>query len=309
MTIDDEHAARQALGRLPLYTAAQVRDAHIARLPGLTNKVFGVAIGGERVCLRIPGAGAAAIIDRRAEEANTRAAVKAGVAPELLHFGADGVMVTRFVDEALPLSAERFRSVPGAVERAALALRKLHDNAPPFATEFDVFAIMDNYVALLRRRGAELPRGRQAIIREADAIRRALAARPQPLRPCHCDPTGANLLDTGERVWIVDWEYSGMNDPTWDLAYLSLQADFDEAQDRRLLRAYFARTASAAEAARMAVQKALCELLSALWALLQHSAGNDAADFLGYADRTFRLCRDRMRAPEFAENLELVRRG
>ena len=309
MTIDGEHVARQALTRLPIYTTAQVRDARMARLPGLTNKIFRVAIGEERVCLRIPGAGTAAIIDRRAEETNTRAAAKAGVAPELLYFGADGVMVTRFVDDALPLSAARFRAVPGAVDRAARALRSLHDNASPFAAAFDAFASAANYIALLRRRGADLPPGREAILREADAVQRALDARPRPLRPCHCDPTGANLLDTGERVWIVDWEYSGMNDPTWDLAYLSLQADFEPAQDRRLLHAYFDRTALAAEAACVAVQKAPCELLSALWALVQHSAGNDAADFLGYADRAFRDCGDRMRAPEFAENLELVRRG
>ena len=43
---------------------------------------------------------------------------------------------------------------------------------------------------------------------------RALPQRPVP----------GNLLDTGERVYVIDWEYSGMNDPVWDLADLSVEA-------------------------------------------------------------------------------------
>jgi Ser/Thr protein kinase RdoA (MazF antagonist) len=113
----------------------------------------------------------------------------------------------------------------------------------------------------------------------AEAARLALAADPARLRPCHCDPTGANLLDTGERVWLVDWEYSGMNDPMWDLAYLSVQSDFDPALDEALLAAYLGRPPGQRDRSRMALYPALVELLSALWALVQQCVGTRLATF------------------------------
>ena len=57
-------------------------------------------------------------------------------------------------------------------------------------------------------------------------MREALDAHPAALAPCHCDPLCENFLDAGERMWIVDWEYSGMNDPLWDLGDLSVEAGF-----------------------------------------------------------------------------------
>ena len=70
-------------------------------------------------------------------------------------------------------------------------------------------------------------------------MRAALDAHPAPLAPCHCDPLCENFLDTGERMWIVDWEYSGMNDPMWDLGDLSVEAELRRRQDEEMLRAYF----------------------------------------------------------------------
>ena len=70
-------------------------------------------------------------------------------------------------------------------------------------------------------------------------MRTALARNPAPSVACHCDPLCENFLDTGERIWIVDWEYSGMNDPMWDLGDLSVEGGFDAAQDAALLEAYF----------------------------------------------------------------------
>ena len=75
-------------------------------------------------------------------------------------------------------------------------------------------------------------------------------------KPCHCDPSLANLIDTGERVWLVDWEYSGMNDPMWDLAYLSNEAALDPDRERALATAYFGREPGDAEIARIEVLKA-----------------------------------------------------
>jgi thiamine kinase-like enzyme len=302
---NDEGAIRDALAALGL-PRATIAEARIARLKGLTNRVYRIDAAGESFCVRIPGAGTAEIIDRHAEEASARGAALAGIAPEVLHFGTDGVMVTRFV-EAETMSPAHFRASAGAVERAAAALRRLHETARSFPRSFDLFGTIDRYAALLRTRGAELPDGFDALMAITESIRGVLQARPAEEKPCHCDPTGANLLDTGARVFLIDWEYSGQNDPVWDLAYLSVEASFDAAQDQRLLAAYFGRAPSTADIARTKLYKALCQFLSALWALIQHTGGNPAAEFRDYAARTFEKCRRRMQAEDFEALLKAVR--
>jgi thiamine kinase-like enzyme len=118
----EREAARRALAGTGRFTPEAVRAARFRRLKGLTNRVYKAELGPEAYCLRIPGAGTAAFIDRRAEAVNARAAAHTGVAPEVLHFGADGIMLTPFIGAAVTLSAERFRSDPGAVSRAVRAL-------------------------------------------------------------------------------------------------------------------------------------------------------------------------------------------
>ena len=61
------------------------------------------------------------------------------------------------------------------------------------------------------------------VVKEAESVWVALNAHPLPLVACHCDPLCENFLDTGERMWLVDWEYSGMNDPMWDLGDLCVE--------------------------------------------------------------------------------------
>ena len=110
-------------------------------------------------------------------------------------------------------------------------------------------------------------------------------------------------------MWIVDWEYSGMNDPMWDLGDLSVEAAFDADQDKRLIEAYFGRPASAFDFGRMVIYKAMCDLLWTLWGLIQHANQNPAEDFWAYSLNRFERCRKLMRSPEFAEHLRAVKRG
>lgn len=299
---DEAVFARAVLAATGMLPAEKLALAQITRLAGLTNRVYGVEAGSVRLALRIPGPGTAAIINRVAEERNARAAAAAGVGPDVLYFGPDGVMVTPLID-ALPLSPELLRTRGGALERAAAALRALHDSGAAFAREFRTFEILDGYLRVIETNSGGSRADLAVLVADAAPIRAALATHPAPLRPCHCDPTGGNLLDNGERVWLIDWEYSGRHDPAWDLAYLALQADFDEPLQRRLLTAYFGRPPARAEWSRVAVQKAACELLSILWAAVQASAGNPAADFRAYVEASAARFRNRIGSPEFAAHL------
>ncbi|MCZ8335515.1 MAG: choline kinase family protein [Rhodobacteraceae bacterium] len=276
------------------------------RLGGLTNRVWHL---GDHI-LRIPGEGTAEYIDRANEATAARAAARAGISPEVIHADpATGLMVTRYIADTVTMTPDLFRSRAGSPARAARAFRALHDSGEVFPARFDLFAMIDDYRALLATKSATLPEGYDDALAEAQQVRAALAAHPLPLVPCHCDPLCENFLDTGTRMWIVDWEYSGMNDPMWDLGDLSVEAGFDAAQDDELLQAYFGAPPHPADHGRMVIYKAMCDLLWTLWGLIQHANGNPADDFMAYATGRFARCRALMRDPAFAVHLAAIRAG
>jgi thiamine kinase-like enzyme len=300
--------AVEALRRIPDY-ADHADDAHAERLGGLTNVVWRVDLADGPVVLRLPGAGTEAYIDREVEAHNARAAAETGVSPDVLWCdAASGVMVTRHV-EGVTMTPDLFRSRPGAPARAARAFRQLHASGATFRFRFEVFAMIDEYLGVLSGLGTDLPEGYHAVVAEAEAARAAMEAHPIDLAPCHCDPLCENFLDTGTRMWIVDWEYSGMNDPLWDLGDLSVEAGFGPDEDREMLEAWCGGAPTPAQSGRMVLHKAMCDLLWTLWGLIQHGNGNPAEDFWAYATGRFDRCRALMASPDFAAALYAVRRG
>ena len=279
------------------------------RLGGLTNRVYRIDADAERFVLRLPGEGTETYIDRKVEAQNANAAARAGVSPDVVNLDVSrGLMLTRFV-EGRTMTPDLFRSVEGAPARAARAFKTLHESGEVFAFRFELFAMIDNYLALLSELGTDLPDGYHDVLEKAESVRSALAANPAPLAPCHCDPLCENFIDTGERMWLVDWEYSGMNDPLWDLGDLSVEAAFGAEQEEEMLAAYFGRQPTAAERGRVVIYKAMCDLLWTLWGLIQHANNNPADDFWAYATVRFARCKALMQSDGFAVHVEAVRAG
>ena len=302
--------AREAVRDLEMFGSLDHDDIAITRLGGLTNLVFRVDHGGERYVLRLLGKGTEEYIDRTSEAQAAREAAKAGVSPEMLHAdAATGIMVTRLIDDAATMSPEKFKSLAGAPARAGEAFRKLHGSGAKFNFRFELFAMIDDYLKVLSTKDVALPAGYRDVLREAETVRTALAARPPPNVACHCDPLCENFLDTGKRMWIVDWEYSGMNDPLWDLGDLSVEGRFTAEQEEEMIHAYFGSEPTAAERGRIVIYKAMCDLLWTLWGLIQHANKNPADDFWAYAINRFNRCEILMASPEFAGHVAAVARG
>jgi len=300
---DDIRLARKAMAGIPLLEDS---IGPIMRLGGLTNLVFQVG----DYCLRIPGKGTEEYINRANEAVAAREAAKAGVSPEVLHFdNQNGVMVTRFIDGAQTMSPAGFKLNAGAPARAGEAFRKLHQSGAVFPFRFYRFSMIDDYLKILAGKDVALPAGYHDVVGEAENIRTALAQHPAPLVACHCDPLCENFLDTGERMWIVDWEYSGMNDPLWDLGDLSVEGKFGEAQDEEMFRAYFGREPTPAERGRIVIYKAMCDLLWTLWGLIQLANKNPADDFRAYADGRFGRCKTLMETADFSRHVAAVSKG
>ena len=306
----EEGEARRVLAGLAHFAKTDPAKARIERLGGLTNRVFRIDVAGKSYCLRIAGKGTEEYINRRNEEQAARMAAQAGVGPEVIHFDAvTGLMVTSFIDEAVTMSSALFKTRTGSPQRAGRAFRRLHESGAEFPFRFELFSMIDDYLKLLSDKDVDFPDGYHDVLKESERIRSALAAHPLPLVACHCDPLCENFLDTGERMWIVDWEYSGMNDPMWDLGDLSVEGSFDPDQEARMIEAYFGAKPSARDMGRIAIYKAMCDLLWTLWGLIQFANKNPVDDFWAYSLTRFERCKALMSQAEFARHVEAVRRG
>jgi thiamine kinase-like enzyme len=286
-----------------LQRIAPIIDASLSsatRLGGLTNVNYRLPTADGDVVVRIPGVGTGDYIDRHAEEIAALVTAQAGVNVPVRFFDVtDGLMVTTFIDNSTTMSPAAFVD-HGAIRRAADVMRRLHSIPKPFATDFKVAPVIADFKAILASERAPLPQGFPDVELQADIALGLLAKHPVALVPSHCDPLCENFLDTGETMYLIDYEYSGNFDPMWDLGDFSVEGHFTTEQDEVLMHAYFDGTPPPADVARMVVYKALCDVLWSLWGIVQHIRDNPVEDFWAYAVDRFERCRTLMSTPAYA---------
>lgn len=299
--------AYAALELLPLFRGVRRDNVEIEPLGSLTNLSYKVTTNGDAYVLRLPGDGTSEYIDRVAEEHNSRVAAAAGVGAEVIYFDtATGTMVSRFI-QGVNMNNHHFDQDPGAPARAARELRRVHGIGPVFKYHFNAFGMIDHYLDLLRGLRMPPPDGYYGVEKRTEAVRRALEVLPASLTSCHNDPWPPNFIDTGNRMYLIDWEFSGMNDPFWDLAHLSVEAGFGAEQDHTMMQAYTDGAATLEAYSRLELYKATSDLHWSLWALVEHANENTTFDFQAYAQERFDRCRARIDTPDFDRSLKAVR--
>jgi thiamine kinase-like enzyme len=228
-------------------------------------------------------------VDRRNELQCHRAAEALGVAPALV-YGENGVLVSRYVPSRTldPAGARE----PGFAPRLARVLQQLHKGWDGLVGDllfFSPFQASRTYVATSRQLGAVLPADIDLMLETTRNLSRTI----DPYVPtlCHNDMLPANVLDDGQRVWIVDWEYAGMGHPLFDLAGFSANCGYSEEQDVEFLERYrgeFRRQ----DLYELSVLKVASLLRDALWGVVQTVASDLDVDYREYARVHFEKFRD-----------------
>lgn len=249
---------------------------------GLTNRNFVVVEGGERFVVRIGDDIPAHHVDRRAEARCAHAAAAAGVGPELVH-AEGGALVMRHID-GRSLTGTDVRE-PGMLRRVATLLRRAHDELAPAlegpAPLFWVFHVIRDYGRTLQRDGSafavEVPGWLD------DARRLEAIFGPVDLVLAHNDLLPANLIDDGHRLWLVDWEYAGFNDPLFDLGGLAANCDLDTDAEHELLAVHDGRAPDARRWRRYRAMKAAAMLREAMWGMVSQLHLDLPIDYAAYA--------------------------
>jgi thiamine kinase-like enzyme len=139
-------------------------------------------------------------------------------------------------------------------------------------------------------------------------IERAFAARPMPTVPCHNDLLAENYIDDGRQLWIVDFEYSGNNDPCYDIADLASQASLDDDRRAMLCEAYFG-VADPALLARMRLHSTIADIGWAVWASIQLRVSSREIDFARIVRAFWDQARAMLDSEEFARSMHAASGG
>lgn len=207
---------------------------------GLTNVNLKVTHPGGVCVVRVAQPGSEVLaIDRDHEHHNSVAAAEAGVGAPVIDYlpdaGPAGLLVVEYIDGRTFTNAD-LRSGEHA-DRVATALRQLHAG-PRFSSDFDMFAIQPAYLSVVTERGFRLPDRYLEFAPHMERIRRAFAVREEPTVPCNNDLLAGNLIDDGEKIWLIDYEYSGNNEATFEVGNLWSEAGLTLDQLEELMAAY-----------------------------------------------------------------------
>jgi thiamine kinase-like enzyme len=250
---------------------------------GITNRNYRVTLGGGDYVIRLPGKDTDLLgIDREAEKIATDAAARLGIAPAVAA-SLEECLVTRFVT----CGPTGRRELADRADELAIALRSFHESCPPLPARFWVPELLGDYAEIVRGRGGTPPAAYMEAVLIAARIESVMPLADP--RPCHNDLLGGNVIraQDGGRLMIVDWEYAGMGDPRFDLGNLSVNNDFDEAADERLLTAYHGGRPSDGERAGLKLMRILSDAREAAWGVVQGKVSELEFDFERYASIHF----------------------
>lgn len=295
------------IGEIPYFAERNARVERIENLPGgLTNNNFKVTIDGEKYALRLAGAGTLEYLDRVAEKNNAGLMSDMKINARIIYYdGKTGNQVCEYID-GKTLHIADFRN-PGNIKQAARIFRKYHTCGEKFLSEFDPVKVIDEYNALLAKKKVNVFDGYEQVRARVDEIRNAFMINPQTPAPSHNDPLPENFLVDHRGMWLIDWEYSGMTDPMFDLGDFSVEVELNKEEELLFLEEYFGGTVTLGKYALVVIHKFLCDVLWSVWALLQIATGKPAEEYWPYGLNRFNRCVRLMNDENFDRYIQAVR--
>lgn len=215
------------------------------------------------------------------ELAASKAAHQAGISPKIIH-SQPGIMVMDFVPSRA-LSPEDTRN-RNYLDRIIPLIKICHEKVPTYLRGptllFWVFQIIRDYAWTLREGdSAHCP-----ILTELEKKAGELeaASGPHEIVFCHNDLISANILDDGDRLWLIDWDYAGFNSPLFDLGGLASNNEFSTKQEEYLLEAYFEKPLEDQLWRQYQAMKSASLLREAMWSMVSEIHSNIDYDFAPY---------------------------
>jgi thiamine kinase-like enzyme len=282
------------------------RECRISELDGgLTNRNYKVITDDGAYVVRVspPPSEGGLTINREHEYRNTSIAAATGSgAPTIAYLPDDRVMVIGYID-GITFTDASFE-IPGNVERVAAACRRLHQG-PSFVNDFNMFEIQKGYLAQVTSRGFRLPHDYVQFGDQVERIHRALAVREEATVACHNDLLPGNLIDDGEQVRLIDYEYAGNNDPCFELGNIWSECHLSLDQLEVLVSCYYGRYRPS-RLARARLQGLMSQYGWTLWASIQDATSSIDFDYWTWGIEKYERAVATFRGPDLDGLIEMA---
>lgn len=260
--------------------ALQLEDVVILDLQptpgGLTNISYFVTINDEKYIVRFAGKGTEKLIDRQTEKANLLFGTALGMNPELIYFDVtSGMKITRKVESATTLTPSIARE--GHTMKQIISLfQHLHYSKKPMTNHFKLFDLLIHYENLVKPTNPFIIEMLAPLKEDIIKLKETYKSLHVIETPCHIDTVCANFILSGaDELYLIDWEYSGMFDPLWDVATLFVSCQFTEEEEKFFLTYYLEREPNNVELQRVLMHTIFQDYLWYLWTVYKKAQGDD----------------------------------
>lgn len=270
----NEHYLRQLFCSIMDMEETSVLD--IAYAGGMTNTNYKVKCKEGTYILRMPGKCTEEMISRSSEKYNSKIGYLLGINVDTVYFDEiRGIKITRYVEHAETLSPRTARLAENMKQSSAL-LRKLHTSKAELQSDFNVFGEYRKYEALIDSLNGSYYPGFDEVKKVFFSFEKRLEDIGLEYQPCHNDLVAENFIKNEQRMYLIDWEYAGMNDPMWDIAAHLLECEFQPEEEALFLHEYFqGAPCTKAHRQKILIFKICQDVLWSAWTIAKEIKGED----------------------------------
>jgi len=247
----------------------------VEQLGGMTNQNYLVKTSSNQYIVKFFGKGTDKLIDRQNEKFNLELLKDLKLDVENYLFDIDaGIKVNQYIENAETLDSATIKT---KFEKIALILQTIHASGKELKGEFAPFEEIKKYESLIQ--GEISYPNYEAVRKSVLSLKNELEKIGVNKKSCHIDLVPENFIEgPNGHLYLIDWEYSSMNDPMWDLAALFLESEFTPEEEADFL-AYYEGDKTPVSREKIRIYKILQDIIWSLWTIYKEENGADFGDY------------------------------
>lgn len=247
----------------------------VEQLGGMTNQNYLVKTTNKQYIVKFFGKGTEKLINRQDEKYNLELLKDLDLDVKNYLFDIEaGIKVNEYIESAITLDST---SIKTKFDKIAPILQTIHASGKELRGEFAPFEEIKKYESLIEEK---IPYANyEAVREEVFSLEKRLADLGVDRKSCHIDLVPENFIESPQgRLYLIDWEYSSMNDPMWDLAALFLESEFTRQEEEDFLSHYESEQTPVSRE-KIAIYKILQDAIWSLWTVYKEEQGADFGDY------------------------------
>ena len=247
----------------------------VEQLGGMTNQNYLVKTTNKQYIVKFFGKGTEKLINRQDEKYNLELLKDLDLDVKNYLFDIEaGIKVNEYIESAITLDS---RSIKTKFDKIAPILQTIHASGKELRGEFAPFEEIKKYESLIEEKIPYV--NYEAVREEVFSLEKRLADLGVDRKSCHIDLVPENFIESPQgRLYLIDWEYSSMNDPMWDLAALFLESEFTSQEEEAFLSHYESEQTPVSRE-KIAIYKILQDAIWSLWTVYKEEQGADFGDY------------------------------